>query len=110
MIERRRAARVTARLDAHWEGVLARCAGTIVDLSPSGCFILTTDRVRKGELMRLEVQTPTGNWLFLWGEVVYQVSEMGFALCFTGMTEVEETMLGLLIDYLRGAKEDAAVA
>jgi hypothetical protein len=100
--ERRENERVRADLEAHWEGVLARRDGRIVDISSSGCFILTTDEVREEELIRLEIQLPTGRRIYLWGEVVYKVEEMGFALRFTGSDETELQMLGMLIDYARG--------
>ena len=106
MSERRQAERVKVTLDAHWEGVMAQCSGTVVDLSVTGCFILTPDQVRPKELIRVELLSPTGGRLYLWGEVVYQVHEMGFALRFTGTTEKEETMLNLLIDYLREAQAE----
>ena len=99
--ERRIAERVQVSLDARWEGVTAQCGGTIVDLSASGCFILTSDLVSRDELIRLEVATPTGGAIYLWGEVVYKLTEMGFALRFTGMGDAEESMLGLLLEYVR---------
>jgi hypothetical protein len=92
-------------LQAFWEGVLTRRAGVITDISPSGCFILTRDDVQTHELIRLEVRTPTGRAIFLWGEVVYQVAEMGFALRFTGTEPAEHRMLELLLDYLRVERE-----
>lgn len=100
--ERRETERVRADLEAHWEGVLARRDGTVVDISSSGCFILTADDVKPEELIRLEIRLPTGRWIYLWGEVVYKIEEMGFALRFTGSDETELQMLGILIDYARG--------
>lgn len=100
--ERRENERVRADLEAHWEGVLARRDGRVVDISASGCFILTDDEVRVEELIRLEIRLPTGRRIYLWGEVVYKVEEMGFALRFTGSDETELRMLGVLIDYARG--------
>ncbi|HEU4595139.1 MAG TPA: PilZ domain-containing protein [Pyrinomonadaceae bacterium] len=100
--ERREKERVRADLEAHWEGVLARRDGRVVDISASGCFILTDDEVRVEELIRLEIRLPTGRRIYLWGEVVYKVEEMGFALRFTGSDEAELRMLGVLIDYARG--------
>ena len=108
MTERRGAQRVLLSLDARWEGVAAQCAGTIVDLSVTGCFILTSDLVTEDELIRLEVATPTGGALHLWGEVVYKLPEMGFALRFTGMGDAEREVLSLLLDYARF--NDATVA
>jgi PilZ domain len=108
MDDRRSAERVQVSLDARWEGVLAQCEGTVVDLSSAGCFILTSDLVMPEELIRLEVRLPTGNTLYLWGEVVYQLSEMGFAVRFTGTGEAERTMLELLLEYVRDAQSSVA--
>lgn len=99
--ERRISERVQAKLEARWEGVLTSRTGTVVDVSSTGCFILTQDDVRPGELVRLEIILPTGRHIYLWGEVVYAVAEMGFALHFTGTEETERRMLELLLDYLR---------
>ena len=101
MSERRKAERVRVTIDAYWEGVVAQCAGTVVDLSATGCFILTSDLVTEDELIRLELRTPTGGSLYLWGEVVYKLAEMGFALRFTGMGDAEREMLALLLEYAR---------
>ena len=78
-MERRRNERVKVNIKARWEGVLGQDEGTIVDLSIGGCFILTAHLVQTGELIRLEME----NSLALWGEVIYQIEEMGFALRFT---------------------------
>lgn len=99
--ERREKERVRADLEAHWEGVLARRGGRVVDIGAGGCFILTTDEVREEELIRLEIHLPTGRRIYLWGEVVYKVEEMGFALRFTGSDETELQVLGVLMDYAR---------
>lgn len=98
--DRREARRFQVKLNARWEGVLAQRTGTIVDISSTGCFLLTSDEVTPKELIRIEIQMPTERWIHLWAEVVYQISEMGFALCFTGSTETEQTMLTLLLDNL----------
>jgi len=99
--ERRQADRVYVQLNARWEGVLAQCEGHVVDLSATGCFVLTSDRVKPKELIRVEIQLPTEGWLFLWGEVVYRIEEMGFALRFTGVSDMEQAMLDLLLEFMR---------
>lgn len=99
--ERRQGERVRTKLEAQWEGVLARRAGTVVDISSTGCFVLAAAEVLPEELIRLEIHLPTGRWMYLWGEVVYKIEEMGFALRFTGSDETELQMLGMLIDYTR---------
>lgn len=98
--ERRESERFQVKLNARWEGVLAQRTGTIVDISSTGCFLLTRDDVTTKELIRIEIQLPTERWINLWAEVVYQISEIGFALRFTGSTETEQTMLNLLLDML----------
>lgn len=108
MTDRRGAERVQVTIDARWEGVSAQCAGTIVDLSVTGCFILTSDLVAEDELIRLELLTPTGCSIYLWGEVVYKLSEMGFALRFTGMGDAEREMLTLFLEYARFNEATAA--
>jgi len=100
-VERRKAERVYVQLDARWEGVMAQCEGHIVDLSSTGCFVLTSDRVKPKELIRVEIQLPTEGWMYLWGEVVYRIEEMGFALSFTGVSDMEQAMLNLLLDFVR---------
>ena len=98
--DRREAERFHVKLNARWEGVLAQRSGTVVDISSTGCFLLTRDEVTPRELIRIEIELPTDRWICLWAEVVYQISEMGFALRFTGTTETEQAMLHLLLDML----------
>lgn len=108
MEEKRAAERVQLSLDARWEGLLAQCTGTVIDLSTTGCFILTSDLAAHDELIRLEVDLPTGGIVYLWGEIVYKISEMGFGVRFTNMREADRAMLELLIDYARGQQESVA--
>lgn len=105
--ERRKSDRFQTDLEARWEGVLTRREGKIIDISSTGCFLLTADEVQRGELIRLEILSPEGPWLYLWGEVVYQVSEMGFAVHFTGTTDSEQATLEGLLEYV-SARRDAA--
>lgn len=106
MIEERRAyERVRANLPARWEGVLASRAGQVSDLSQTGCFVVTQTDVQPKELIRLEVEIETGRRLCLWGEVVYAVEEIGFALRFTGTDETELRMLEALIEFVRASRE-----
>ena len=102
--ERRETERFRGDLTARWEGVLARQNGTLVDISLSGCFILTQDDVRPHELVRLEIDAPANRVIYLWGEVVYKMSEMGFAVRFTGADVAEKETLRRLVDYLRGTR------
>jgi hypothetical protein len=97
MDERRKVERVRVDLKVFWEGALTQLEGSIVDLSTTGCFILTDDQVRVGELIRVEIRPPKDGALYIWGEVVYQIAEMGFALHFTGGDEDDIKRLGWLV-------------
>jgi hypothetical protein len=92
-VERRRAERVKVNIEVRWEGVLEQKEGTIVDLSINGCFILTAHLVKTGELIRLEME----NSLVIWGEVIYQVEEMGFGLRFNAALGEEGQQVAKLI-------------
>lgn len=95
--ERRQAERAKVDLKASWEGSLTQLEGSIVDLSITGCFILSDDKVRVGELIRVEIQPPQEGSLYIWGEVIYQIPEMGFAVHFTGADETDIKRLQWLV-------------
>jgi hypothetical protein len=98
LMDRRVAERVETNLQARWEGVLTRREGTIVDLSATGCFVLTSDEVKPGELIRIEIQLSEQSWVYFWGEVVYKIPEIGFGLRLTGSSTADEDKLA---DYIR---------
>ena len=107
MIQERRASeRVRANLPAYWEGVLVSREGMVSDLSTTGCFVVTKAEVQPKELIRLEIEMETGRRLYLWGEVVYHMDEIGFALRFTGTEEPEQNMLEALIEFVRSRDEE----
>lgn len=97
MQERRAAERLRIDLNARWEALRTQGRGAVCDLSALGCFVLTTAEVNPGELIRLEVNFPqeVGS---LWGQVVYVVAEMGFALRFAITDEAERDSLARLIE------------
>lgn len=106
--DRRKAERVKVNLDASWEGAFARHDGSVADISLTGCFMLTPDCVKPNELVRIEIELPTGERLCLWGEIIYQISEMGFGVRFTHVQEGEQKMLAGMINSLL-AKKPVAV-
>lgn len=108
MDDRRNAARAKVNLKATWEGSLTIQKGDLVDLSTTGCFVLTDDRVSLGELIRLEIEQPESDALYLWAEVVYRMAEIGFGVRFTGGEKSEIERLELLVDAeLRQAEKKA---
>src|SRR5688572_10572010 len=80
--ERRRAERIKVNFRARWEGSRASRDATVTDLSMYGCFVLSDDLVKRGETVKLEMTLPRGGRVTLWGRVVYQAEEIGFALDF----------------------------
>lgn len=96
MQERRAAERVRINLRTRWETLLTQGRGAVCDLSSTGCFVLSGGLVNAGNLVRLDIFFPD-RMASLWGEVVYSVAEMGFAIRFTFANEAEQQALGLLI-------------
>ena len=89
MEERRRVDRVKVSLAVTWEGKRATLRGEITDLSVNGCFVLTDDKVKVGESIKLEILQPRSGHLFLQGEVIYRMAEIGFGVRFTGGAEAD---------------------
>lgn len=96
MQERRAAERLRTDLSASWEALRTQGRGTVCDLSSLGCFVLTGAEVRQGELIRLEVHSAE-EAVSLWGQVVYAIAEMGFALRFVFRSEADQNALQRLI-------------
>jgi hypothetical protein len=97
MQERRTAERLRINLRVRWEGLISQGRGAICDLSPTGCFVLTGGEVTTGELVRLEIHFP-GQIDLVWGQVVYAVAEMGFALRFAFSDDADRNSLFQLIE------------
>ena len=102
--ERRNSQRVPTNLTAQWHGLLAASEGTIADLSATGCFVLTGGDVTPGELISLEISAPGVLRLQVWGRVVYQIEEMGFALRFKDVSTTDQTLLNRLIDFVSSSQ------
>jgi len=64
-----------------WETLKSSGRGDLCDLSSSGCFILSGGEVHPRELIMLKIRLPQ-EAVTLWGNVVYKISEMGFAIRF----------------------------
>ena len=95
--ERRKAQRVQVTFSVRWKGVVTEREGIITDISTGGCFILTSSEVNDHERVRIDIQLPKEGSIGVWGEVVYQIPEMGFALRFTDAGEMDQKMLKWLV-------------
>lgn len=97
MQERRAAERLRIDIDTAWESLRSEGRGSVSDISPLGCFVLTGAEVRQGELIRLEIKSEQQP-ITLWGEVVNTAAEIGFGLCFVFGTEADQVLVTDLIE------------
>src|SRR4051812_287792 len=81
MEERRSAQRLRTTLQVRWQTLRTEGRGTVCDVSVSGCFVLTGGEVTPRELVRMDLLLPQ-EVVTLWGNVVYTINEMGFAVRF----------------------------
>lgn len=99
--ERRRDERVPLALDVRWESLSGKHSARISDMSLSGCYVEAMGQVSVGEIIRFEVQLPTGRWLPLIGEVVYHLPAMGFGLRFRSLTSTQREVIASLLDFVK---------
>ena len=95
--ERRRSERKRILLEAKWESMSRTHEARVDDVSLGGCFVNTFGRVEPNELVNLEIQLPSGEWLPLRGEVASYQPGVGFGLAFTSLTEEETAVLKELL-------------
>jgi hypothetical protein len=96
--ERRGAPRARVNLPARWEGVNSRENATITDISRNGCFVLSGGKVALKELVSLEINLPNQQAVHFWAEVVYDASEIGFALRFNSSSEEDAEVLAKYLE------------
>lgn len=89
--------RLRLDLGANWEALQTQGRGAVCDLSALGCFVLTGAEVNRGELIRLELHFPQET-VPLWGQIVYAVAEIGFALRFVFGVPGEQDQMRRLIE------------
>ncbi|MEJ7712245.1 MAG: PilZ domain-containing protein [Pyrinomonadaceae bacterium] len=95
--ERRKSRRAQVQLEVQWQGDLGTNDGQMSDISEGGCFILTSGEVAPRELIRLELQLPSGTSITTWGTVIEQFPEIGFSLRFTGLDEADKSHVDKLV-------------
>ena len=96
MQERRTAPRFRTSLNVRWETLRTQGRGEVCDISSTGCFILAGGHVQERELIHMEMLL--GDEVArLWGNVVYTINEMGFAVHFLCDSPADERSLGLVL-------------
>ncbi|HET6977657.1 MAG TPA: PilZ domain-containing protein [Pyrinomonadaceae bacterium] len=98
--ERRREKRWDVCLDAVWDGKSGNYGARVTDLSEGGCYIDSLSGASVGEILRIKLLMPNGDWLELTGEVAHQTPPLGFGLRFLNLTDEQNTKLRLVIEHL----------
>ncbi len=103
MSRQRETRRIKTNLACNW-GATEDCPrnGTITSLSAKGCFVQTKAAISEGARLYLNCWLPSRRWLPLRGQIVYHIPRVGFGLTFNDLTEADEQMLDLLMDYYEG--------
>jgi PilZ domain len=91
--ERRRSERKRILLEAKWESMSRTHEARVDDISLGGCFVNTFGRVEPDEMVNLQIQLPSGEWLPLQGQVASYHPGVGFGLAFTSLSEEEIAVL-----------------
>ena len=100
MSERRREERLEVCLDAVWDGKSGNYIARVTDLSEGGCYVDTLGDAQVGEILSFKIQTPTGEWLELTGEVAHETPPLGFGLRFAYLADEQLEKLRSLISQL----------
>ena len=98
MEERRSAQRLRANISVRWETLKTQGHGSVCDLSASGCFVLTGGEVNPQELVRMNTALPE-EIATLWGNIVYVIGEMGFAVRFVFGSEADKRLIERLVSF-----------
>ena len=96
--ERRSAPRARVNLPARWEGVASRENATVTDISRNGCFVLSGGKIGIRELVWVEIKLSDQQSVQFWAEVVYEASEIGFAVRFNSSTPEDAETLATFLE------------
>ena len=91
--DRRSEKRVGTNRPAKWVGLSGVYEGRLEDISLGGCFVNSDGEVEENELVNLEIELLSGEWLSLRGEVVYIQLGIGFGLLFNFLTDDQQRAL-----------------
>ena len=77
---------VNVSLDVVWQGGAGKFDARMGEISMDGCFIDSMGQEVLGEIISFNVRLPSGIWITLEGEVIYQEYPIGFEVRFTNLT------------------------
>src|SRR5438128_1999860 len=91
--DRRVDERLAVKMEVTCEASAGRFAGTMSDLSQTGCFILASGDVEDGDQVRIDIPLLAGGTLSLWGDIANHVPEIGFGVRFVALTDAQRVYL-----------------
>ena len=100
--EQRAYVRTPVSLEAVWEEKPRIYTAHVSDISIGGCYVDTIVGATVGEVINSKIQTPTGSWIKLQGEIVHYKPRMGFGLRFLDIAAKDQSLLALMIDFVGG--------
>ncbi len=68
-------------------------------ISIGGCLLEWDENLLTGEVFRLEIQLPNGNWLPLVCKVLYKFEDNGIGAKFIDITKFEQELVGKIISH-----------
>lgn len=95
--ERRNEGRIPVLMEIKLEGTAGNYDARTGDLSNGGCFVETLGKVEVGESISFKLRLPSGEWLELDGQVMYEYPNVGFGLRFTNLSESHQKRLEWLV-------------
>jgi two-component system chemotaxis response regulator CheY len=84
---------VNVSLDVVWHGSAGKYDARMGEISLKGCFIDSMGQEVLGETISFKVRLPSGIWVTLLGEVVYQEYPIGFEVRFTNLTQENQKLI-----------------
>lgn len=98
--ERRRSPRLRANLKTYWDNGVERHEGVVLNLSATGCFVVTPVVVPAGSTVRVEVGQPSLLHMTLEGRAVHVLKGRGFGVRFKDVTHTQQILLTKLLQKL----------
>ena len=98
--EKRQAPRLRTNLRTFWEVGAERHEGVVLNLSVTGCFVVTPAEVPIGSVVRVEVGQPNLLHMTLEGKAVHFLKGRGFGVRFKDVTQTQQILLAKLIQKL----------
>lgn len=95
--DRRANDRYPVEVDVEWEGPAGRSAGTLSDVSLSGCFVLSSGDINDGDTVKIFVPLADGMKVQFDGTVANHVLDIGFGVKFDHVSAAQRDLLSQIV-------------